>query len=264
MKPGVLRLHSRFYDSVPSWVNGTERFASSVRKYLDPSMAVLNLGAGPGSGGLHFDREANKVIGIDPDDAIAFNQRLTYRVRGLAEALPFRDEVFDLVYMDWVVEHLPSPRTMAGEAFRVLKPTGRLLFRTGNLFHYSYAIACATPHWFHRVLLNGNNERDPYPTYYRMNTIRAVRRVMGAIGFVEDELTLMEPEPAYVCMSRPTFLAGVAYERLVNRFEVFQTIRANILGCFCKPAYQARGFDSARCISEVPTVHTSEREPRVL
>jgi ubiquinone/menaquinone biosynthesis C-methylase UbiE len=241
MKAGVLRLHSRFYDSVPSWVNGTTRFASSVRKYLAPHMTVLNLGCGPGAGLIHFDREVYSMVGLDPDSAIAFNQRLTHRVRGIAEALPFRGEAFDLVYMDWVVEHLPSPNQTVGEVFRVLKPNGRLLFRTGNLFHYSYAVASFTPHWFHKVFLNGNNHRDPYPTYYRMNTVRSVRRAMEAAGFVEDELSMMEPDPAYVCMNRPAFLAGVAYERLVNRFEILGPMRANILACFRKPACQSRG-----------------------
>jgi SAM-dependent methyltransferase len=198
-------------------------------------MMVLNLGAGPGTGWLHFDHDVRSVVGLDPHNAITVNQRVTYRVRGVAEALPFRDQSFELVYMDWVVEHLPSPQQAAAEIYRVLKPHGTLLFRTGNLFHYSYAMASITPHWLHKILLKGNIENEPYPTYYRMNTVRSVRRMLGAVGFIEDELTMMEPDPAYVCMSRPTFLAGVAYERLVNRFEIFQTIRANILGCFRKP-----------------------------
>jgi SAM-dependent methyltransferase len=235
MKSEVQQLHSKFYESVPSWVNGTERFASTVRKYLSRNMTVLNLGAGPGSGWLHFDREVRQVIGLDPDNAIAFNQNLTYRVRGIAETLPFRDEVFDLVYMDWVIEHLRSPESVTNEIFRVLRSNGRLLFRTGNLFHYSYAIAFLTPHRFHKVLLNGYVERDPYPTYYRMNTTRSVRRVMREVGFLEDEMIMMEPDPAYVCMSRPMFLVGVAYERLVNYLDLLKPIRANILACFRKP-----------------------------
>ncbi len=221
---------------MPQWVNGTERFGAMVRKYLNPRMIVLNLGAGPGLGWLHFDRKVRSVVGVDPDHVIASNHRLTYRVRGVGEALPFRNEIFDLVYMDWVVEHLPSPESLAKEVFRVLKPDGRLLFRTGNRFHYSYAIAALTPHWIHEMLLTERGHPEPYPTYYRMNTVKSVRRLMKAAGFVEDELVMMEPDPAYVCMSMPTFLVGVAYERLVNRFEAFSAARANILGCFCKPA----------------------------
>jgi len=253
MKPRVQELHSRFYDSVPSWVNGTERFGSTVRKYLTPSMRVLNLGAGPGSGWLHFDREANSIVGLDPDSAIALNQRLTYRVRGTAEALPFRDETFDLIYMDWVVEHLPSPTSMAREGFRVLKSSGRILFRTGNLFHYSYAIASVTPHWFHKGVVSGSDGADPYPTYYRMNTVSSVRRVMGGAGFIEEDLTMMEPDPAYVCMSRSTYMVGVTYERLVNRFQIFRPMRANILACFRKPCHQARELGRHRRMDETPS-----------
>jgi hypothetical protein len=147
---------------------------------------------------------------------------------------------------------LPSPRTTAKEVYRVLRPNGRLLFRTGNLFHYSYAIASLTPHRFHKILLSGYIEQDPYPTYYRMNTTRAVRRVMKDIGYCEDELTMMEPDPAYVCMSRPTFLVGVAYERLVNHFGMFKSMRANILGCFRKPDRFASGFYADQFTSRNP------------
>jgi ubiquinone/menaquinone biosynthesis C-methylase UbiE len=243
MKTSVQRLHYRYYDTVPSWVNGTEQFAAKVRRCLKPEMTVLNLGAGPGSGSLHFDREVQTIVGLDPDEAIELNQRLTHRIRGRAEALPFSDEAFDLVYMDWVVEHLSSPKSVAGEVFRVLKPNGVLLFRTGNVLHYSYAVAMVTPHWLHKFLLDGKNEREPYPTYYRMNTVKTVRRVMATSGFIEDELVMMEPDPAYVCMNRATFLAGVVYERTVNHFEVLRLMRANILGCFRKSAYPSRMYE---------------------
>jgi len=64
-------------------------------------------------------------------------------------------------------------------------------------------------------------------------------------------------------MNRPTFLPGGAYPASVDRFEVFLPTRANVLGCFCKPLY-TRGFDSDRWVSEMRSVKTGEREPRVL
>jgi|SRR5581483_1683974 len=140
----VRRLHERFYDSDPAWINGTAQFGTLVRKYLRPDMAILNLGCGPGAGSLHFDGDVSIVIGLDPEPSITRNRRISYGVRGVAQALPFRNQCFDLVYMDWVIEHLPQPRQMAEEVFRTLKPGGKLAFRTGNLFHYSYAIAAAS------------------------------------------------------------------------------------------------------------------------
>jgi SAM-dependent methyltransferase len=239
MNQNVEALYQRYYRSIPTWVDGTRQFGSLVRTYLRPEMNILNLGAGPGTGRLHFDSEVKAVVGLDPDSAITLNQHVTHRVRGAAEALPFRDETFDLVYMDWVIEHLPSPPTMARNVFRVLRQEGKFLFRTANLLHYSYAIARVTPHSFHQSLLDGRHDTDPYPTHYRMNTLRAVRRIMATAGFREDKLLMIEPNPAYLDMSRPTYLVGILYERIVNRYRSLSPFRANILGSYLKPSIEA-------------------------
>jgi len=67
-----------------------------------------------------------------------------------------------------------------------------------------------------------------------MNTPGKVRRTMKEAGFVEEELSMIESEPAYLGMSQLTFLMGVGYERLANSTELFRSLRANILGCFRK------------------------------
>ena len=36
----------------------------------------------------------------------------------------------------------------------------------------------------------------PGKPYYRMNTRRAVRQILGLAGFLEDEFLMVEPEPA--------------------------------------------------------------------
>jgi ubiquinone/menaquinone biosynthesis C-methylase UbiE len=115
-------------------------------------MQLLDLGAGEGkTGPVNFRHEVAEVVGIDPDQAITRNGNVDRRVLGMAESLPFRAESFDLAFADWVVEYLANPLIMAAEVFRVLKPDGRFIFRTGNLRHYSYAVAAHTPHWFHRL-----------------------------------------------------------------------------------------------------------------
>ena len=240
MNQHVKVLYQRYYRSIPTWVDGTGQFGALVRTHLRPEMMILNLGAGPGSGKLHFDNQVETVVGLDPDDAIELNQHVTHRVRGTAEALPFRDSTFDLIYMDWVIEHLPEPLMMAQDVFRILKSGGSLLFRTANLLHYSYAIARVTPHSFHKSLLDGAHESDPYPTFYRMNTLKAVRQTMSAAGFHENRVLMMEPNPAYLDRSRPTYLAGILYERIVNRYESLRNLRANILGSYLKPISNAR------------------------
>jgi len=47
-------------------------------------------------------------------------------VAGLAEALPFKNEVFDIVVCADILEHVIQPKEVLREAFRVLVPGGKL------------------------------------------------------------------------------------------------------------------------------------------
>ena len=238
----VEKLVDRFYRHRCGWLDGTTRFASLVRKHLQRDMLVLDLGAGEGKPGpLDFRGTVKLVIGTDPDSAIATNNHVDLRVVARGELPPFKSESFDAVFADWLIEHLRDPAEVVREVFRLLRPGGRFFFRTGNLRHYSYAIAANTPHCFHRLAVaylrfaaTGDQEHA-HLTYYRMNTRRAVRHILGLAGFLEDELLMVEPEPAYLMFSVPSLLLGIAYERLVNRYSSLSEIRACLLGSFRKP-----------------------------
>jgi ubiquinone/menaquinone biosynthesis C-methylase UbiE len=47
-------------------------------------------------------------------------------VQALATALPFPDHSFDVVWSNYVLEHVAEPETMLSEIMRVLKPGGHL------------------------------------------------------------------------------------------------------------------------------------------
>jgi hypothetical protein len=67
-----------------------------------------------------------------------------------------------------------------------------------------------------------------------MNTRRGARRVLTRAGLQEEELVTVEAEPSYLVFSTPSFLLGVAYERLVNRISSLAGFRACLFGCFRK------------------------------
>jgi SAM-dependent methyltransferase len=241
MRSSVKALTERFYHNRPDWVDGSSQFGNLVREYLRSDYRILDLGAGSGKvGPVNFLGEVRTVIGIDRDAYIRRNTQIDHGVIGLAEHLPFRASSFDLIVSDWMIEHLARPESAAAEVYRILKSPGFFAFRTGNVRHYSYGIAAVTPHWFHQLLTNrvrrlpaGNG--DPYPTHYRMNTVEAVRNYLGRAGFVEEKLMMVEPEPSYLMFSIPSFLVGLAYERLVNGVPSLSRLRACILCCFRKP-----------------------------
>ena len=156
-------------------------------------MLVLDLGAGEGKPGpLDFRGTVKLVVGADPDEALATNNHVERRVIARGGLQPFKSESFDAVFADWVIEHLQDPGEVVGEVFRILRSGGHFFFRTGNLRHYSYAIAAHTPHCLHRAAVShlrgaatGDREHA-HVTYYRMNTRRAVRHILGLAGFLDD------------------------------------------------------------------------------
>src|SRR5262249_10839271 len=108
------------------------------------------------------------------------------------------------------------------------------------LWYYVSMVARFTPHWFHQLVANrlrrkSSDSHDPWPTHYRMNRGRTIRRLMGNAGFKEVELSPIEKEPSYGMYSRVLFFLFMGLERLVKISGLFSPFRGNILGVFVKP-----------------------------
>ncbi len=154
--------------------------------------------------------------------------------------VPFPDAYFDLAYSDYVLEHVEEPRRFLAEVHRLLKPGGSYFFRTPNKFHYVTLISGLTPHWFHTKVANpvrglGADAHEPWPAFYRMNTASRLRKLAAGAGFDQAELRMVECEPSYLQFHAILFLAGTAYERMVNATPLFGSLRANIFGRLEKP-----------------------------
>ncbi len=114
-----------------------------------PGKTALDIGCGGGLLAEEFSRLGLKVTGIDPSATSLETARAHARdsgldigyCRGEAEALPFRDASFDLVYCCDVLEHVRDLDRSIAEAARVLKPGGLYLFDTINRTFLSKIIA---------------------------------------------------------------------------------------------------------------------------
>jgi ubiquinone/menaquinone biosynthesis C-methylase UbiE len=234
----VITLKERLYKGQ---VDGTTFFRKLISDQLGPGAYALDLGCGKGNETIDFRSEAALVVGFDIREDIKKNCRISAWTVGDAHHLPFKNESFHLVFMDYVVEHLESPDRCAYETFRVLKPGGSLIVRTPNLYHYVSVIASITPLWFHRLVanrarrLNDPGDQNLFRTFYRANTLRAIKRVFSQAGFLVEQVIMVEREPSYLMFARPAFLLGYWYERLVNRYESLANFRSNIFGIMRKP-----------------------------
>lgn len=90
---------------------------------------TLDLGCGTGRNLPLFPRDA-RVIGLEPSPHVLRRARRRAPgvplVQGSAEALPFRDGVFDTVVSGLVLCSVPDPGRALGEVRRVLAPAGTL------------------------------------------------------------------------------------------------------------------------------------------
>jgi ubiquinone/menaquinone biosynthesis C-methylase UbiE len=231
-----IELLKRYYpDDIP---DVTQQFFGWIRENITPDSVMLDLGAGTASPMpiKVFKGEVRKVVGADIDEVVLTNDQLDEAHVIREDALPFPEGSFDIVISDYVLEHVRRPRPFLGDVYRVLKRSGSFFFRTPNRFHYVSIIARLTPHWFHQLVANrargGLSEKwsRQYPTYYRMNDRGTLRRLARQAGFGEIELRCREAHPAYLMFHALPFMAGVAYERFVNRFELLAPLRVNILG----------------------------------
>ena len=110
---------------------------------IRPDARVIEVGSG--AHGLIFYFGSEHGIGVDPL-AVSYRnlfprwQSCAPTVAAVGESLPFRDQSFDIVICDNVVDHAESPLRIVRELARILVPGG-LLYFTVNVHHPVYAVA---------------------------------------------------------------------------------------------------------------------------
>ena len=213
-------------------------FRREVIDRLPAAQNVLDLGAGAGIvRELDIRGLAPRVCGIDLDPRVLQNPLLDEALVGDAEHIPYPDAGFDLVFCNNVLEHLPDPERAFSEVARVLRPGGVFLAKTPNRWHYVALLAGLTPHRFHEAVnaWRGRDRKDTFPTRYRANSASALRRCAAAAGLVVEHVSFVEGRPEYLRMTAPTYLLGIAYERIVNATSLLAPWRVVLIASFRKP-----------------------------
>jgi ArsR family transcriptional regulator len=113
--------------------------------HLLPPMVIADLGAGEGTLSQLLARRAKKVIAIDSSEKmVEFGsslarehgfKNLEYRL-GDIEAPPIKDATVDIALFSQALHHAASPPKAVAEAFRILKPGGRVVIL--DLASHSY------------------------------------------------------------------------------------------------------------------------------
>ncbi len=99
---------------------------------------ILDVGCGIGMYSQKFFEKGAKVLGIDIDDenikkAKELSPEIDFWV-AKAEALPFENNSFDLIFLNEVLEHVDDDKRVIQESLRVLRPEGKIIIFAPNRF----------------------------------------------------------------------------------------------------------------------------------
>ncbi|KAH8678511.1 ubiE/COQ5 methyltransferase [Xylariales sp. PMI_506] len=118
--------------------------------YIKPTDRVLDVGCGPGSITIDIAEIAcqGSVIGVDSVASVLDQARSLAAQRGAtniefqgpvdANALPYEDETFDVVFCHQVLQHVNDPIGILREMRRVVKPGGYVAARESDYGSFAW------------------------------------------------------------------------------------------------------------------------------
>jgi len=232
----VVDLFRRFY---PNYKGENHFFNGEALSRLSFSSVVLDAGCGSGHmSNLDLKDKCKTVIGVDVDDELKENNSLHHPIWATLDSLPLQNSSIDLIVCRYVAEHLSQPLAVFKELARVLCDGGKVVLLTPNQWHYVSLISRFSPFWFHRWFNSsyGVAEEETFPTFYRCNSRRRILNLAKQSGLQVVRLQMIETSPNYLEFSRLLYRLGIAYERLVNRWDFLAQWRVNIIVTLEKPS----------------------------
>jgi SAM-dependent methyltransferase len=211
-------LRDHYRRTHPHWRPATEVYADLVRQLLQPDDQILDLGCGRGGLVEQLVHPLTQMVGIDPDYSSLQEHRLELpRATAFSQQLPFATGSFDLIFCSWLLEHLAYPGQTLQAIRRALRSGGKFVFITPNGRHPLALLnrglgrfARLQGHIVRRFY--GRPQADTFPTYYRANTLTALRNLAKKHGLAIMELHTI-PDPTYLAFT-PTLY------RLMSWFEI--------------------------------------------
>ena len=148
------------YDEYATWMKPFFQFT----QYKDKK--VLEIGYGQGTDLCQFAAAGSECYGVDITEKHFELAKENLHLRGLdaelfmedASNLRFDDNTFDVVYSFGVLHHTPDTIRCISEAYRVLKPGGKLIIGLYHKFSVYYLFQIL----FIRGLIQGNLKRLGY------------------------------------------------------------------------------------------------------
>jgi SAM-dependent methyltransferase len=160
-------------------------------------------------------------FGIDPDPSIRENPYIADAFQGPVEACDTHHR-FDVVTLRMVAEHITSPEPAIRKLSQLTKPGGLVVVYTPNRWAPASIAASLVPNRLHhplkRLLWNAD-ERDTFPTAYKLNTRRALARHFAASGMEEVYFAYLDDCRTFA-EYRALYLLELWLQKILRRLRI--------------------------------------------
>jgi ubiquinone/menaquinone biosynthesis C-methylase UbiE len=213
-------------------------YFSLVERKINSNCSILD--AGCGEEGIFSKSDLNKkskrksLIGIDVGEGK--NPYVDKKFVGNLENLPFKDNSFDIILLEWVAEHLEYPEKVFKEFSRVLKEKGNLILITPNIRNPLVMFGSLIPTSFKDSLLKRllkKEEQDLFPLFSRCNSVKTINKIAERTGFKKEFLETY-PNPDYFAFSKILLNVTAYIDKILLNFRFLDSSRMYILASYQK------------------------------
>ena len=210
-------------------------YEEALAQHVKPDVRWLDLGCGHQILPAWRENEEKRlvanchsIVGIDYDlPSLKLHRNISLKARADISILPFRDNSFDLITANMLVEHLSDPQSQFREISRVLRPGGTFIFHTPNAAGYFIAMARRVPEsWKGGLiyLLDGRKKGDVYLTHYKANSEQVINAIARDCGFEVVKIRLIVTEALFALVP-PLALIELVWIRLLltKRLRPYRT-----------------------------------------
>lgn len=243
MKFSYIRKCMKLYWKLEHFLVPNLKYPQSVyedllKKYINKNSTWLDLGCGHQilpSWREDAEKElvlnCKRIVGIDYGlESLKKNKSIKHKIRGDITGLPFKDETFDLITSNMVLEHVKYPEKLLKEVYQILKPNGIFILHTPNLYGYYTLISKLIPGALQKklvYLIDKREEDDTFIAYYLINTPDAIKKIAERVGFNIKKLKLLTSS-ARLIIFPPLVILELLWIRILMT-RLFEKFRTNLI-----------------------------------
>jgi len=205
----------------PSFAHTMEKVVAHLKQYQAPK--VLDIGCGRKSDiGRYLKAHRSHAIihGADLDEYSLKNSDVDKLFICDAADMPFEDGTYDVVFSQFLLEHVEDSQETVDSVARVTAPGGLATLIIPNPTSPASIVAKATPYSFHlffkrEIQKYDNVSEDTFPTFFAFKSVKNLKYQMEKAGFTRIEAFYV-PEMYYRFRYRPIMIRlAMLYTKLL-------------------------------------------------